>query len=137
SSRRRPDVAVPAIGHLVSDEAGLIRQADPAAALLLGVAARFVCGKPLAVFVTPATRRRFRRELLAAVRDGSTHAFVVGLAPRDAPTRDVELIASPAPSGEAGGPWTPRTPPRGPRREGGALLRGGPGGAPLPPPPPP
>jgi hypothetical protein len=87
----------PGDGHLVSDGAGTIREADAAASVLLGVAPKFVCGKPLAVFVTPATRRQFRLELLAVVRERSTHSFVVDLAPRDRPASAIEIVASAMP----------------------------------------
>jgi serine phosphatase RsbU (regulator of sigma subunit) len=95
-------VSSPLDAHLVSDEAGTIREADPAATLLLGVAPRFVRGKPLAAFVAPATRRRFRRELLALVREHSSRAFVVAIVPRGAPERDVQITGASVEGGRGG-----------------------------------
>lgn len=47
-------------GYLVTDHHGIIREANRAAAELLGVAAEYLAGKPLAVFVAENQHREFR-----------------------------------------------------------------------------
>jgi ANTAR domain/GAF domain len=77
--------------YLVTDRAGVIRQANLRAAGLLGVDSRFVAGKPLASFVDPGDRPRFRDRLsrLPGTEGGE---WRVRLRPRD---RDpVQVVAS-------------------------------------------
>ena len=50
-------------GHLVTDVAGTIRQANQAIAEMLGVSPRFLIGKPLVSFVAEGDRQAFRTEL--------------------------------------------------------------------------
>jgi PAS domain S-box-containing protein len=47
-------------GYIVTDSAGLIREANRSAAQLLGVSARFLAGKPLSLFIDEADLRIFR-----------------------------------------------------------------------------
>jgi PAS domain-containing protein len=77
--------------YLVTDPAGVIRQANLRAVDLLGIDGRFVAGKPLASFVDPVDRRRFRDRLsrLPGTEGGE---WRVRLRPRD---RDpVQVVAS-------------------------------------------
>jgi two-component system, sensor histidine kinase and response regulator len=50
-------------GYLVTDAAGIIQEANPAAAQLLNSQQSYLVGKPLAVFVHPQQRRKFRHIL--------------------------------------------------------------------------
>ncbi|GET43117.1 PAS domain S-box protein [Microseira wollei] len=50
-------------GYLLTDAAGIIQQANPAAAPLLNTQQSYLLGKPLAVFVHPQQRRKFRQIL--------------------------------------------------------------------------
>ena len=54
--------------YLVTDPAGLIREANLRAVALLGIDHRFVTGKPLASFVAANDRARFRDRLLGLAR---------------------------------------------------------------------
>jgi len=49
--------------YVVTDEHGVVREANYAAARLLNVPPRNLIGKPLAVFVVPAERKSFRQEI--------------------------------------------------------------------------
>lgn len=49
--------------YVVTDEYGVVREANYAAARLLNVPGRNLIGKPLAVFVAPGERRPFRQEI--------------------------------------------------------------------------
>ena len=77
--------------YLVTDPLGIIREANHAAAVLLGVEQRFLVGKPLAVFVPEEGRPAFRAELarpagarpIAQVRDC---AFAPGASNPSTPT---------------------------------------------------
>ena len=60
------------VGYLVSDSAGMILEANRAAADLLGVAApKLIVGKPIAVFVPIENRKQFRRTLLGLARNST------------------------------------------------------------------
>src|SRR5439155_5990964 len=50
-------------GYVVTDLDGIIRQANRAAAQMLGLGERFLIGKPLAAFVAGEERSSFRRQL--------------------------------------------------------------------------
>jgi PAS domain S-box-containing protein len=59
--------------YLVTDPAGLIREANLRAVALLGVDRRFVAGKPLASFVDAGDRSRFRDRLGRLAREDMAH----------------------------------------------------------------
>ncbi|MCV4784969.1 PAS domain-containing protein, partial [Escherichia coli] len=69
-------------GYLVTDLAGVIREANRAAAALLDRPTRYLVGKPVRVFVRPAHRPRLDR-LLAQVAAEGTAREEVELAGRD------------------------------------------------------
>jgi PAS domain-containing protein len=77
--------------YLVTDPVGVIGQANLRAAGLLGVDGRFLAGKPLASFVDPDDRSRFR-DHLSRLPGGEGGEWRVRLRPRD---RDpVQVVAS-------------------------------------------
>jgi PAS domain S-box-containing protein len=67
---------------LVTDAAGVVREANPAAAELLGTRAEALAGKPLAVFVADEDRRDFRNRILEGVRADELAEWEVRLRPR-------------------------------------------------------
>ena len=69
--------------YLVTDLHGIIREANTAAAALLGVSTRALRGKPLANYVGEAARGEFRQKLLSlAGTASSTVRLPLALAPR-------------------------------------------------------
>jgi len=78
-------------GYLVTDPAGIIREANRVASMLLQVPARFLVGRPILSFVTPEGKAAFRTELnglRAAERLGEWEAH---LQPREGAPLDVAL----------------------------------------------
>ncbi len=57
-------------GYLLTDADGIIQQANPAAAFLLNVQQFYLLGKPLAVFVHPQQRQKFRQILTQLPQKG-------------------------------------------------------------------
>jgi PAS domain S-box-containing protein len=76
---------------LVTDTAGVVREANRAAAELLGAREDALPGKPLAVFVSEEDRRDFRGRMLAGVPAGGTAEWDVRLHPRNAAPVRVEV----------------------------------------------
>ncbi|HEY2156484.1 MAG TPA: ATP-binding protein, partial [Isosphaeraceae bacterium] len=68
--------------YLVTDAAGIIREANRAAGLLLNVEPRFLTGKPLANFVTMEDRPSFRLAVARLGRAGPSDEWGYGLVPR-------------------------------------------------------
>jgi len=83
-------------GYLVTDEAGIIREANKAALSLLGKERTEAIGRPIAGFAAPQDRVRLRRQLAITKRDAGSHNEVeVTLLRRDrAPLPAVLTIAS-------------------------------------------
>jgi PAS domain S-box-containing protein len=69
-------------GYLVTDPEGMIREANYAAASLLGVEARFLAGKPLVNFLPAEERRAFRTEILRLQRATLLQVWGVRVQPR-------------------------------------------------------
>ncbi|HEY9696812.1 MAG TPA: PAS domain S-box protein [Trichocoleus sp.] len=75
-------------GYVVTDEKGIIQEANQAAALLLGIRQPRLVGKPLGVFVSPGDRKLFRAQLnyLAALPPSASgiihHPIALTLNPR-------------------------------------------------------
>jgi PAS domain S-box-containing protein len=67
---------------LVTDPDGVVRDANPAAGLLLGVSARGLRGKPLAVYVPQDDRAGFRTRLLTLKDDALPARFDLHMQPR-------------------------------------------------------
>ncbi|HEX2077795.1 MAG TPA: PAS domain-containing protein [Longimicrobium sp.] len=95
---------------LLTDPDGLVRDANLAAAALLGVPGRSVRGKPLAVYVPTDERTEFRARLRALVHEPLPARFDLCLQPRLAVPVMVEAsVARFAPPGAAPGlHWTLR-----------------------------
>ncbi|CAA9357572.1 MAG: hypothetical protein AVDCRST_MAG68-4183 [uncultured Gemmatimonadetes bacterium] len=70
---------------LVTDMAGVVREANRAAAELLGAREDALPGKPLAVFVAEDDRRDFRGRMLAGIPAGEAAEWTVRIHPRNAP----------------------------------------------------
>jgi PAS domain S-box-containing protein len=70
---------------LVTDTAGVVREANRAAADLLGAREDALPGKPLAVFVSEEDRRDFRGRMLQGVPAGEAAEWSLRLHPRNAP----------------------------------------------------
>jgi PAS domain S-box-containing protein len=76
---------------LVTDHDGLVRDANPAAGALLGVSARGLRGKPLAVYVPQEDRAGFRARLVGLGNEGQETRFDLRLQPRMAVPVMVEV----------------------------------------------
>jgi PAS domain-containing protein/DNA-binding transcriptional regulator YhcF (GntR family) len=76
---------------LVTDTAGVVREANRAAAELLGAREDALPGKPLAVFVSEEDRRAFRGRMLQGIPAGETAEWAVLLHPRNAPPVRVQV----------------------------------------------
>jgi PAS domain S-box-containing protein len=83
-------------GYLVTDAAGAIREANRAAARLLGVRAARLARKPLAKYIAPDYRVEFRAFVNSLTLDGITLHWEGALKPRAGPAVPVEFLASPA-----------------------------------------
>jgi PAS domain S-box-containing protein len=79
--------------HLVTDLDGVIREANLAAGQLLGVAAKFLVGKPLFLYVHSSDRHRFRFKL-AHQRHAYSEHWELKLLLRDQEVVDVECLTS-------------------------------------------
>src|SRR5262249_55564222 len=77
-------------GYLVTSPTGTIREANLAAAHLLGLASSLIVGKPLAVFVPIEQRPAFRARLLEALETGGASTWEMGVRRRDARVIPVE-----------------------------------------------
>lgn len=86
---------------LLTDPAGVVRFANAAATALLGVDARQLAGKPLAVFVAPPARRAFRGLLDQLAADAAPSTLELLLQPRSRDTVQMEAATWPVP-GERG-----------------------------------
>jgi PAS domain S-box-containing protein len=82
-------------GHIITDAAGTIREANRAVAALLNIPIDYLIGKPLAVFIAPADRRAFRVRVYRARVDGAEESWTVSLNPRDGDTMRAFVAASP------------------------------------------
>ncbi|HEX6751838.1 MAG TPA: ATP-binding protein [Longimicrobium sp.] len=69
--------------YLVTGPDATVREANRAAASLLGIAGRAFAGKPLSVFVDRDELRAFREQVNRAARGHRIEAFEVTLVPRD------------------------------------------------------
>lgn len=83
-------------GYLVTDEFGIIQEANRAATILLGVSRKFLIGKPLVQFIVFSQRRDFRTKLNQLGETDSVDEWEVRLAPRDRPEFDAALTVATA-----------------------------------------
>lgn len=78
-------------GNFVTNLDGIIKMANHAAAVMLGVEIRFVTGKPLAIFISPEQRLFFRTQLHRIKNAGAPERWETRLHPREAPEIDVMI----------------------------------------------
>ncbi len=88
-------------GYLVTDLYGTIRQANSAAAHLLGVEASRLRRKPLLAFIDPPARRSFRRRLIAGATGVAPGQWDVTIRPRGRPAFEASLSAAVVPDPES------------------------------------
>ncbi|HLL46403.1 MAG TPA: PAS domain-containing protein [Longimicrobiaceae bacterium] len=108
--------------YLATDSEGVIREANHAAAALLGARPEYLAGKPLAVFVHEEDRRGFRRQL-AWVRETQRLAgWQLRLVSRSGATLqlDASVSAAPVGNGDAELRWVLREAARRPAPEAAA-----------------
>lgn len=90
--------------YIVTDASGAIRDANRAAAELLGVPAAALAGKPLVSFVPEPDRREFRAATVraSAQPDGELSAWRTALQPRGAAAAKVQFRVRSMPSPDNG-----------------------------------
>lgn len=81
--------------YLVTDENGLIEEANAAAAELLGVPAKSLVDKPAATFIDRHARGEFRAHLAGVARSGRLEHWGLELRPRDGRILPVEVTVTP------------------------------------------
>lgn len=88
-------------GYLVTDQLGVIQEANRAAADLLGVSPEFLAGKPLPRCVAHAERADFRARLRALQPEAGRQEWEVSVQPRRRPSFGafVTVAAAPGPNG--------------------------------------
>jgi PAS domain S-box-containing protein len=84
------------LGLAVTDENGVVRELNAAAAEILGVEARFMIGKPLVAFIPPPGRRDFRSALIELARRPGPRRWQLDLLARDGAAVHVRVTAAPA-----------------------------------------
>lgn len=85
--------------YLVTDELGIVLQANQSAARLFRVPPRFLPGKALAAYVASADRARFRVLIATLPADRRPHTAAFKLQPRQGGVVDAELTYSAAVAG--------------------------------------
>jgi PAS domain S-box-containing protein len=81
-------------GYLVTDAAGTIREANRAAAELLGVLHTYLVGKPLIIFVPEEARRAFRSQLTQVPKLGLVQEWELQLKSRQGKLFDAALTVA-------------------------------------------
>ena len=79
-------------GYLVTDAAGIIQEANRAAASLLGVRQDHLVGKPLAMFVQEKNRQAFRRFLSQLQKEEKMRGWETNMKPRHGSSVPVHMI---------------------------------------------
>jgi PAS domain S-box-containing protein len=84
--------------YIITDSAGVVREANSAAARLLGIHPDRLCGRPIASFVSPGRRRAFRVGLNRLVRDQDpipdADEWTVEVEPRQGDAVEVSVTAA-------------------------------------------
>ena len=80
--------------YIVTDEGGVIEEANAAAADLFGMPAGLLIGKPFAGFVDLAERRQFRTRLLSFLTSDSSDKWTIEARVRDGQSVTVEATVS-------------------------------------------
>lgn len=83
------------VAQLLTDPYGIVREANVAAAELLGVRARFLVGKALALYVTAEDRREFRGGMAALASAPDTQRWPVRMEGRGGAAFAAEVTVSP------------------------------------------
>jgi len=81
-------------GYLVTDNTGIIREANRAAATLLNVSQQYLLGKPLINFIPYEERRIFRAKLTQLHQVDWMQEWEINLRPRDSKAFDAALTVS-------------------------------------------
>ncbi len=81
-------------GYLVTSPEGIVREANQSAAALLGVAAGFLVGKPLAVFVERADHASLFANLARVAAEPEAVSFEASLVPREARPVRAAIVAN-------------------------------------------
>jgi PAS domain S-box-containing protein len=81
-------------GYLVTNIDGVIQEANQAVTQQLGIAARFLVGKPLVVFVVPEQRLAFREQLNQLVDASKVQGWEVSLESRQNHTFNAAITVS-------------------------------------------
>ncbi len=81
-------------GYMVTDLSGVIREANRAAGELLGIAARYLTGKPLASYIAMDDRAAFRGGLTRLLREGRRENWIVRVQPRRGGSFDAAITAA-------------------------------------------
>jgi PAS domain S-box-containing protein len=82
-------------GYLVTDNSGVIQEANQAAAKLLGILQRHLVGKPVAVFIPDADRSAFRSRLNQLQKQIVVQEWEIVMRSRDGNTFDASLTIAP------------------------------------------
>ena len=92
--------------YVITDDAGIVRECNPAAAELLGVAKRSLAGKSLASLMDPETRPEFRARI-GQLRCGDAMRWRGQLRPREGAAVPIIISAAPMRDGDrlAGFRW--------------------------------
>jgi two-component system, NarL family, sensor histidine kinase UhpB len=81
-------------GYLVTDTAGVIQEANRAAATLLAVEQRWLVGKPLGIFVAKEEHRSYRTQLNRLSRLDRVQDWQIRLRPRKGPSFPAAVTAA-------------------------------------------
>jgi PAS domain S-box-containing protein len=92
-------------GYLVTDSAGVVREANHAALTMLGTTRAGLVGKPLAVFIPSSHRREFRAVVAHLGATGRVREWRLELQPRQGPAFPVSVALAPTAVGEAEVRW--------------------------------
>jgi PAS domain S-box-containing protein len=79
------------VGYMVTDEHGMIREANRAAVRMLNISPQFLRGKPLALFVAAEERGAFRRALGRILSAGDVQEWPFRVQPRRAAAVEVTM----------------------------------------------
>jgi PAS domain-containing protein len=82
------------VAVIISTPDGIVKSANAAACLLLGIAQPYLLGKPMPTYLGPTDRSRVRRALSEAARGSGSRTLTCTLQPRTGPTHQVQIVLS-------------------------------------------
>jgi PAS domain S-box-containing protein len=82
-------------GHIITDAAGIIREANRAASILLNLHHQFISGKALATYVAPEDRAAFRSAINALRVNKVRSEWEARLTPRNADPFTAQFVVTP------------------------------------------